>query len=163
MLSGISVHHANDNKPTAILLEEEVMIKFKKAFSIGATILAALTIAGCSSNKTSKVSGNKSVKTTHQQKKPKKPKVADYPNIKDAEADLSKGKNLKGKTVQFKIKKFEPQSSFGYNMETGKHLNFVSPENPNAKRGDTVFLKIKKVKSVLGSFVITYSDLSKMN
>ena len=163
MLSGISVHHANDNKPTAISLEEEVMVKFKKAFSIGATILAALTIAGCSNNKTtSKGSANKSVKTTHQQKKPK-PKVADYPNIKDAEADLSKGKNLKGKTVQFKIKKFEPQSSFGYNMETGKHLNFVSPENPNAKKGDTVFLKIKKVKSVLGSFVITYSDLSKVN
>lgn len=154
MRSGISVHHANDNKPTAISLEEEVMIKFKKAFSIGATILAALTIAGCSNNKTTKGSANKSVKTTHQQKKPK-PKVADYPNIKDAEADLSKGKNLKGKTVQFKIKKFEPQSSFGYNMETGKHLNFVSPENPNAKKGDTVFLKIKKVKSVLGSFVIT--------
>ncbi|MCX0290678.1 YgdI/YgdR family lipoprotein [Lactobacillus kullabergensis] len=138
------------------------MAKFKKVLSIGTTILAALTIAGCSSNKTSKVSGNKSVKTIHQQKKPK-PKVADYPNIKDAEADLSKGKNLKGKTVQFKIKKFEPQSSFGYNMETGKHLNFVSPENPNAKKGDTVFLKIKKVKSVLGSFVITYSDLSKVN
>lgn len=162
MLSGISVHHANDNKPTAISLQEEVMAKFKKTLSIGTTILAALTIAGCSSNKTSKGSANKPVKTTHQQKKPK-PKVADYPNIKDAEADLSKGKNLKGKTVQFKIKKFEPQSSFGYNMETGKHLNFVSPENPNAKKGDTVFLKIKKVKSVLGSFVITYSDLSKVN
>ncbi len=162
MLSGIFVHHASDTKPTAISLQEEVMIKFKKAFSIGATVLAALTIAGCSNNKTSKESPNKSIKTTHQQKKPE-PKVADYPNIKAAEAALSKGKNLKGKTVQFKIKKFEPQSSFGYNMETGKHLNFVSPENPNAKKGDTVFLKIKKVKSVLGSFVITYSDLSKVN
>lgn len=91
------------------------MIKFKKALSIGTTVLAALTIAGCSNNKTSKESPNKSVKTTHQQKKPE-PKVADYPNIKTAEAALSKGKNLKGKRVQFKIKKFEPQSSFGYKM-----------------------------------------------
>lgn len=136
------------------------MNKLKKAMSVTVTALIALTIVGCSNNKSDKTSGNTSAKTTQQQKP--KPKVADYPNIKDAEIALGKGKNLKGKTVQFKVKKLEPQSAFGYNMETGKHLNFVSPENPNVKKGDTVFLKIKKIKSVLGSFVITYSHLSKI-
>ena len=101
------------------------MIKFKKALSIGTTVLAALTIAGCSNNKTSKESPNKSVKTTHQQKKPE-PKVADYPNIKAAEAALSKGKNLKGKTVQFKIKKFEPQSSFCSKMVLYRQKNIIN-------------------------------------
>ena len=81
------------------------MVKFKKALSIGTTVLAALTIAGCSNNKTSKESLNKSVKTTHQQKKPE-PKVADYPNIKAAEAALSKGKNLNVNTVNLKIMKY---------------------------------------------------------
>lgn len=139
-----------------------MMNKLKKAMSVTVTTLIALTIVGCSNNKSNKTSGNTAAKTTQQQKPKPKPKVADYPNIKDVEAALGKGKNLKGKTVQFKVKKLEPQSAFGYNIETGKHLNFVSPENPNVKKGDTVFLKIKKIKSVLGSFVITYSHLSKI-
>lgn len=136
------------------------MRNLKKTLSIVATGLLAISLVGCSNNKNNKTSGNTSAKTTQQQEP--KPKVADYPNIKDVEAALGKGENLKGKTVQFKVKKLEPQSAYGYNMETGKHLNFVSPENPNVKKGDTVFLKIKKIKSVLGSFVITYSHLSKI-
>lgn len=101
------------------------MRKIKKAMSVIVTALIALTIVGCSNNKSNKTTDNKATKTT-QQKKKFIPKVADYPNIKYAEIALSKGKNLKGKTVQFKVKKLEPQSAFGYNMETGKHLNFVS-------------------------------------
>lgn len=87
-------------------------------------------------------------------------KKADY-TARTAEAALNSGKNIEGKTVKFKVQKLEPNSTFGYNMETGKHLNFVSNSNPNVKKGDTVFLKVKKVSSTLGSYVITYSDLSK--
>ena len=85
---------------------------------------------------------------------------ADY-SAKSAEFSLNSGKNLKNKTIRFKIKKLIPNSAFGYNMETGKHLNFVSDENPNVKKGDTVIVKVDNVKSILGSYVIEYSDLKK--
>lgn len=88
-------------------------------------------------------------------------KKADYPTAAKAETALNAGKDLKGKTVTFKITGYEPKSAFGYNMETGKHLNFVSNDNPSVKKGDTVTVKIKKVASTLGSFIITYTDLQK--
>ena len=87
-------------------------------------------------------------------------KKADY-TAKTAESALNAGKDIEGKTVKFKVEKLEPNSAFGYNMEAGKHLNFVSSDNPKVKQGDTVFLKVKKVTSTMGSYVISYSDLSK--
>ena len=87
-------------------------------------------------------------------------KKADY-TAKTAESALNAGKDIEGKTVKFKVEKLEPNSAFGYNMEAGKHLNFVSNDNPKVKQGDTVFLKVKKVTSTMGSYVISYSDLSK--
>ncbi|WP_203624616.1 hypothetical protein [Lacticaseibacillus sp. 866-1] len=88
-------------------------------------------------------------------------KQADYPTAAKAESALNASKELKGKTVTFKVKKVEPSSAFGYNLETGKHLNFVSTDNPDVKKGDTVTVKVKKVASTLGSYVITYTDLKK--
>lgn len=85
---------------------------------------------------------------------------ADY-SAKTAESSLNSGKNLENKTVRFKIKKLIPNSAFGYNMETGKHLNFVSDKNPKVKKGDTVIIKIDNVRSILGSYVIEYSNLKK--
>lgn len=87
-------------------------------------------------------------------------KKADY-TAKTAESALNAGKDIEGKTVKFKVEKLEPNSAFGYNMEAGKHLNFVSNDNPKVEKGDTVFFKVKKVTSTMGSYVITYSDLSK--
>lgn len=84
----------------------------------------------------------------------------DY-TARTAETALNKGKDLKGKTVQFKVTGYEPASAFGYNMETGKHLNFVSSDNPKVKKGDTVTVKVNKAKSVMGSFIITYTNLKK--
>ena len=91
----------------------------------------------------------------------KKKKKIKYNTASKIEKALNKGKNLQGKTVRFKVTKFVPNSAFGYNLETGKHLNFVSPNYPKAKKGQTVTVKIKKVTSVLGSYVITYSHLRK--
>lgn len=84
-----------------------------------------------------------------------------YNTASKIEKALNKGKNLQGKTVRFKVTKFVPNSAFGYNLETGKHLNFVSAKRPKAKKGQTIIVKIKKVTSVLGSYVITYSHLRK--
>uniref|UniRef100_UPI003F55A177 hypothetical protein n=1 Tax=Lactobacillus acidophilus TaxID=1579 RepID=UPI003F55A177 len=91
----------------------------------------------------------------------KKKKKIKYNTASKIEKALNKGENLQGKTVRFKVTKFVPNSAFGYNLETGKHLNFVSPNYPKAKKGQTVTVKIKKVTSVLGSYVITYSHLRK--
>lgn len=87
-------------------------------------------------------------------------KKADY-TAKTAESALNSGEDLEGKTVKFKVQKLEPNSAFGYNMETGKHLNFVSNDNPKVKDGDTVIVKVKKITSTMGSYIITYTDLSK--
>ncbi|MFD1430447.1 hypothetical protein [Lacticaseibacillus mingshuiensis] len=80
---------------------------------------------------------------------------------KTAETALNAGKDLEGKTVQLTVDKLAPNSMFGYNMQTGKHLNFVSSSNPKVKAGDKVTVKVTKVQSMMGSFIITYSDLKK--
>ncbi|KRL04123.1 hypothetical protein [Liquorilactobacillus oeni] len=81
---------------------------------------------------------------------------ADYTTAQ-AEQALNKGKSIDGKTVKIKVTKLAPNSAFGYNIETGKHLNFVSTENPKVKKGQSVIVKVKKVESTLGSYIITYS------
>lgn len=86
---------------------------------------------------------------------------ADYSTEK-AEELLNKGEDLEGKTVEFKVDKLAPASAFGYNLQTGEHLNFVSVENPKVEEGQTVIAKIKSVKSVMGSFIIEY-DLVESN
>jgi len=89
-------------------------------------------------------------------------KKADYTAAK-AETALNAGKDIEGKTVSFTVKKVVPDSAFGYNLETGKHLNFTSSENPKVKKGDKVTVKVKKVTSMMGSWIITYDDLEQNN
>jgi predicted RNA-binding protein with TRAM domain len=97
-------------------------------------MVVVFLMAGCGSNKTVK---------------------ADYTTTQ-FETALNKGDNLEGKTVSVKVNKLVPNSAFGYNIQAGKHLNFVSPDNPNVKKGDTLILKVTKVASALGSYVISY-------
>lgn len=143
----------------------------KKKYILAATMLAfvcASTIA-CSSNNNSASSSKsasskvvkKSIKKKKANKKTKKIKI-DYLYTSDTEAALGAGKDLDNKVVRFKVDKLEPQSAFGYNLEAGQHLNFVSPHNPKVKAGDVVTVKIKEVTSTLGSFIIKYSDLKKV-
>lgn len=80
----------------------------------------------------------------------------DYPNVKGFEADLNAGKDLTGKTVTFKVTKLVPNSEFGYNMQTGEHLNFCSSSHPGAQTGDTVTVKVTEIESFLGSYIIRY-------
>jgi hypothetical protein len=98
------------------------------------SIMVIFLLAGCGSNKTVK---------------------ADY-TTKQFETALNKGDNLEGKTVSVTVNEFVPNSAFGYNIQTGKHLNFVSVDNPNVKKGDKLILKVTKVASALGSYVISY-------
>lgn len=115
----------------------------KRIVSLLAIAAATLLLAACG-------------KTTTQTK-PTAPKV-DYTAAK-LETALNAGKKVQGKTVKFKISKIEPNSAFGFNLETGKHLNFISKDGKAVNKGDTVTAKIKKSTSVVGSWVITYSSL----
>ncbi|QCQ04115.1 hypothetical protein FAX13_05670 [Ligilactobacillus animalis] len=89
-------------------------------------------------------------------------KKTDYTAAK-AETALNAGKDIEGKTVSFTVKEVVPDSAFGYNLEAGKHLNFTSSENPKVKKGDKVTVKVKKVTSMMGSWIITYEDLEQNN
>lgn len=78
-------------------------------------------------------------------------------------ADYTAAKDIEGKTVSFTVKELVPDSAFGYNLEAGKHLNFTSSENPKVKKGDKVTVKVKKVTSMMGSWIITYENLEQNN
>jgi len=84
------------------------------------------------------------------------PVTPDYSDIALFEADLNQGKDLTGKTVQFTVTELVPDSAFGYNMQTGKHLNFCSSSNPKVSTGDTVTVEVTEVRSVMGSYIISY-------
>ncbi len=83
----------------------------------------------------------------------------DYKDAKSFETALNNGEDLTGKTVTFTADELEPQSAFGYNIFAGEHLNFVSPENPNIKVGEEVTVKVTKIESMMGSWIISYEKV----
>lgn len=83
----------------------------------------------------------------------------DFSNVDDFEAALNEGEDLTGKVVTFTINKLVPNSAFGYNLQTGEHLNFCSATNPGAKGGETITVKVTEIKSVLGSYIISYEKV----
>ncbi|WP_430597008.1 hypothetical protein [Enterococcus sp. DIV0174] len=109
------------------------MKKVVKVVFIG--MLALLFLAGCGSSS--------------------KEQKADY-TTEQAEKALNEGKSIDGKTVKITVDELVPDSAFGYNIQTGEHLNFVSSENPKVEKGDTLVVKVTKVESMLGSFIISY-------
>lgn len=72
------------------------------------------------------------------------------------EEALNEGENLEGKTVEITVDNLEPDSAFGYNIQTGKHLNFVSSSHPDVEKGDELIVEVEEIKNVLESYVITY-------
>lgn len=86
---------------------------------------------------------------------------ADY-TTEQFEMALNKGADLKGKTVAVTVQKVVPNSKLGYNIQAGKHLNFISTENPGVKKGDHIVLTVNKVESIFGSYLITYSVIAQV-
>lgn len=80
----------------------------------------------------------------------------DYEDAASFEAALNAGENLIGKTVKITVNTLVPDSAFGYNIQTGEHLNFCSEKNPNVSEGDTLIVEVTDVSSVLGSYIILY-------
>jgi|GEM_PF-1437367 prophage lp2 protein 7 len=81
----------------------------------------------------------------------------DYKDATTFEADLNAGKDLTGKTVRITVDKFVPDSAFGFNIQTGAHLNFCSPKHPGVTEGDTLTVRVDEISSVLGSYIISYT------
>lgn len=86
--------------------------------------------------------------------------VVDYADDKAFEAALNAGENLEGKTLIFDALELHPQSTLGYNVWAGEHLNFISSRNPDIKVGDKVAVRATKIESVLGSWNIAYEKIN---
>lgn len=108
----------------------------KKLKGIIVVLIMAVMLVGC---------GNKVV-------------TPDYTET-EAETALNAGEDLEGKTVKIKVKDFIPDGAMGYTIHAGEHLNFVSPDNPKIEIDDEMTVKIVKVTSMLGSFIMTYEKL----
>ena len=80
----------------------------------------------------------------------------DYEDVASFESALNNGENLTGKTVKITVDKFVPDSAFGYNIQTGEHLNFCSSTNPNVSVGDTLIVEATEISSFMGSYIIYY-------
>ncbi len=83
----------------------------------------------------------------------------DYGDAEAFEAALNRGEDLEGKTVQFTVLEYHPDSALGYDLWAGEHLNFVSSGNPKAKEGDTLAVRATEISNILGSWVIKYEKL----
>jgi len=79
----------------------------------------------------------------------------DY-TTEEFESALEDGEDLTGKVVKVDIDGFEPDSAFGYNLQAGEHLNFVSNKNPKLDVGDELIAEVEEIENVLGSFIIEY-------
>lgn len=87
--------------------------------------------------------------------------AVDYESAASFEAALNSGADLIGSTVQFTVSAIVPDSAFGYNLQTGEHLNFCSSDNPGVSVGDTVIVEVVDVTKFLGSYIVRY-DLRSM-
>ncbi|WP_404458316.1 hypothetical protein [Oceanobacillus kapialis] len=79
----------------------------------------------------------------------------DY-TTEEFEKALNDGEEVTGKTVAVKISDIAPDSAFGFNLQAGEHLNFVSSENPELQAGDEFVAEVEEVENVMGSFIINY-------
>ena len=86
--------------------------------------------------------------------------VLDYENETDFENDLNNGTNVEGKIVQFRVKRYEPDSLLGCNAQSGEHLNFISEEYFDLNEGTIVVGRVKSNYKLFGSHIINYEKLS---
>lgn len=76
------------------------------------------------------------------------------------EQALNDGEIVNDKIVSFEVMEIHPNSSLGFNLWAGKHLNFVSSSPIETSPKDILTVRVKDVKSSLGSWIITYEVVS---
>lgn len=72
------------------------------------------------------------------------------------EAALNRGENMEGTFVKFTVLDIKPNSTFGYDLWAGEHLNFVSSKNPDVNVGDVLTVKATSINAFSGSWIIYY-------
>lgn len=82
--------------------------------------------------------------------------MIDYADEAAFENALNNGENLEGKVVTFTAQEIHPDSTLGFDVWAGEHLNFVSQKNPDIAVGDQVTVKATAIENVAGSWVIHY-------
>lgn len=82
--------------------------------------------------------------------------MIDYADEVAFETALNNGENLEGKVVTFTAQEIHPDSTLGFDVWAGEHLNFVSQKNPDIAVGDRVTVKATAIENVAGSWVIHY-------
>lgn len=85
--------------------------------------------------------------------------IIDYGDAESFEAALNEGENLENKVVRFIAGDIRPNSTFGYNVWAGEHLNFVSSRNPDIRTGNIVTVRISTIENFLGSWIISYEKV----
>lgn len=84
----------------------------------------------------------------------------DYKTSEDFEKALNDEKKVKEKIVLFSVKKYAPDSAFGYNIQSGEHLNFISEKDIDVEKGYYVLAKItEEPYTFLNSWIIDYEVL----
>lgn len=139
----------------------------KKFAILGVTILTALSLTACSdksdttkssAKETSESSSNTS-KSSSKTSQRSSSTTADFKTAAEFESALNSSQDTIGKIVTFTVDNVIPDGELGYTVWAGEHLNFVSTEVLNWKIGETHTVKIKKVASSLGSYMITFETI----
>lgn len=87
--------------------------------------------------------------------------ILNYSDAASFEAALNYGATVKGAIVQFDVNEYKPNSVLGINCWAGEHLNFISEEELDVGKGNTIVGQITaEPTNVLGSWVIFYDVLS---
>lgn len=72
----------------------------------------------------------------------------DYRDEVAFESALNNGENAVGKTVTFIVCAVKPESSLGFNLWSGEHLNFVTDSDPGIREGQAVTARITSVEKI---------------
>lgn len=85
----------------------------------------------------------------------------DYADAESFEKALNDGVKVKGKTVQFTVNDYKPDSALGINCWAGEHLNFISEEELDVGKGNIIVGRVtEEPTKVLGSWAVFYEILS---
>ena len=131
----------------------------KKITALLFTIIFIFALTSCGKTETNSDSINLSSEVVSKSTTKKSKYELDYENEIEFEKALNAGDNATGKITKFVARDLRPDSSFGYNVVSGEHLNFITQKDPKIKIGQTVTAKIEEIESFMGSWIIKYDIL----
>ena len=86
--------------------------------------------------------------------------ILDYADAESFEKALNDGENVENKIVRFDVVEYKPDSAMGINCWSGEHLNFISENELNVKKGDIVIGRVTSSPiNSWGSWKIYYEPL----